>query len=66
MALVKEFLEKHDDGVIFYLLQSDCGKDVLQVETGVVYGSVCITDTDPYTYEEVESEDPDEEDQESN
>ena len=54
MALRKEFLEKHEDDVAFYRVFSDCGKNVLQVETGIVYDDVCITDDDPYTYEEEE------------
>lgn len=55
MALVTEFLEQHDDGVIFNRVYSDTlGKAVLQVETGVIYGEVAIADTDPYTYQEID------------
>lgn len=56
MALVTEFLEQHEDGVIFNRVYSDTlGKAVLQVETGAIYGEVAITDTDPYTYQEVDN-----------
>lgn len=61
MALQKEFLEKHDDDVIFYRVFSDCGKNILQVETDIVYGEVCITDNDPYTYEEIDTEEDNDE-----
>lgn len=50
--LKKEFVEQHEDGVVFYRLYSDVGMSVLQVETGNIYGEVCITDDDPHTYEE--------------
>lgn len=51
--LHKEFLEEHEDGVVFYRVYSDSAHGaVLQVETNVVYGEVAITDDDPYTYEE--------------
>ena len=56
MALVTEFLEQHEDGVVFNRVYSNTlGKAVLQVETGVIYGEVAITDTDPYTYQEVDA-----------
>ena len=61
MALVKEFLEQHEDGTTFYRVFSNAGKDVLQVETNNVYGEVCITDDDPYTYKEIKHEGDDEE-----
>lgn len=55
MALVTEFLEQHEDGVVFNRVYSNTlGKAVLQVETGVIYGEVAITNTDPYTYQEVD------------
>lgn len=63
MALVTEFLEQHEDGVIFNRVYSNIpGKCVLQVETGVLYGEVAITDTDPYTYEEVDDPEADADD----
>lgn len=56
--LKKDFLEQHEDGVIFYRVYSDIGKAVLQTETGIIYGEVVITDSDPYTYQEVDDPDP--------
>lgn len=51
--LKREFLEKHEDGTVFYRVYSDTeGMGVLQVESGIKYGEVAITDEDPYTYEE--------------
>lgn len=51
--LVKEFLEEHEDGVVFYDVHPiEEGKAVLQVETGIIYGGCAITDDDPYTYEQ--------------
>ena len=55
MAIITDFLEEHDDGVIFYRKYSDIpGKALLQVETGVVYGEVAVTNDDIYTYTEVD------------
>lgn len=65
MALQKEFLEKHEDDVVFYRIYSDCGKAVLQVETSTIYGEVCITDDDPYTYEECDNPDDNSESEEN-
>ncbi len=63
--LKREFLEEHGDGVIFYRIYSDTeGKGVLQVETGIIYGEVAVTDTDPYTYEECDLEEDDSDDRE--
>lgn len=50
-----KYLEKHDDGVIFYEVTSpDPTKGVLQVETGIIYSGVAITDDDPHHYEEAD------------
>jgi len=58
MALIKTVIEVRPNGEVWYDIHSDTeGKGVLQVETGVLYGAVAITDTDPYTYEE--ADDPD-------
>lgn len=58
--LKREFHEEHDDGVKFYILSSDENKYILQEETGVLYGEVCITDDDTHTY--IETDIPIEED----
>lgn len=54
MALKTEFVEQHEDGVIFYRKYSDDGKGILQIETGAIYDEVCVTDSDPYTYREID------------
>ncbi len=68
--LTVTFLEEHDDGVIFYEVKSpDPTKGVLQVETGIIYGGVAITDDDPHHYEEAdipEDERPIEEEEHEN
>lgn len=59
--IVTEFLEQHEDGTIFYRRYSNTpGKALLQVETGVIYGEVAVTDADPYTYQEVDNPEPEE------
>lgn len=51
--LIKEFLETREDGHSWFDLHSDTeGKAVLQVETGYIYGAVCMRDDDPHTYDE--------------
>lgn len=52
--LKKVFHEEHEDGVKFYILSSTLNNMILQKETNVLYGEVCITDNDPYTYEETD------------
>ena len=51
--LIKDLIETREDGHSWYDLHSDTeGKAVLQKETGDIYGSVCMRDDDPHTYEE--------------
>lgn len=63
MALVKTFLETHDDGVTFYSLHSDNGHLIRCEETGELYGEVCCIDNDPLTYVEAEETIPEEDDE---
>ena len=50
----KEFYRTRADGVKLYRSYSDSGKDLLQVETGAVYGEAIDVEGAAYTYQEVD------------
>jgi hypothetical protein len=54
MAIIKELFMTRNDGVNLYRTYSDEGKQVLQVETGIVYGEAIDVEGAPYTYVEYE------------
>lgn len=54
MAIVKELFITRADGVNLFRTYSDEGKQILQVETGVVYEEAVDIENAPYTYVEYE------------
>lgn len=52
----KELYMTRADGVKLYRSYSDSGKDLLQVETGAVYGEAIDVEGAAYTYQEVDRE----------
>ena len=54
MAIVKELFMTRADGMNLYRTYSDEGKQILQVETGAVYGEAIDVEGAPYTYMEYE------------
>lgn len=59
--IVKELFKTRADGVNLFRTYSDEGKQILQVETGVVYEEAIDVENAPYTY--IEYEEPDEPDE---
>lgn len=54
--VITELMCTREDGVNLYRTYSDCGMDLLQVETGCVYGEAIDVEGANYTYQEVEPE----------
>ena len=52
MAIVKEFYKTRSDEVNLYRIYSDEGKQIIQNETGIVYGEAIDVEDAPYTYTE--------------
>ena len=55
----KEFYMTRSDGVKLYRTYSDSNKDLLQVETGAIYGEAIDVEDAAYTYQEVDREEAD-------
>lgn len=55
----KEFYMTRSDGVKLYRAYSDSNKDLLQVETGAIYGEAIDVEDAAYTYQEVDREEAD-------
>ena len=55
----KEFYMTRSDGVKLYRTYSDSNKDLLQVETGAIYGEAIDVEDAAYTYQEVDREEVD-------
>lgn len=62
MAIVTELFRTRNDGVNLYRTYSDEDKQILQVETGIVYDEAIDVEGAPYTYveyeEPVDTDDP--------
>lgn len=56
----KELYMTRSDGVKLYRSYSDSNKDLLQVETGAIYGEAIDVEDAAYTYQEVDREETDE------
>ena len=56
MAIVKELFKTRNDGVKLYRTYSDIGRQILQVETGIVYDEAIDVEGAPYTYTESDEE----------
>jgi hypothetical protein len=54
--IIKELYRIREDGVKLYKTYSNGGYDLLQVETGIIYGEAIDVETSNYTYIEVEPE----------
>lgn len=54
--VIRELMRTQEDGANLYRTYSDCGMDLLQVETGCVYGEAIDIEGANYTYQEVEPE----------
>lgn len=52
----KEFYMTRSDGVKLYRTYSDSNKELLQVETGAIYGEAIDVEDAAYTYQEVDRE----------
>ena len=52
MEIVTELFKTRNDGVKLYRTYSDEGRQLLQVETGIVYDEAIDVEGAPYTYEE--------------
>ena len=52
MGIVKEFYKTRSDEVNLYRIYSDEGKQIIQNETGIVYGEAIDVEDAPYTYTE--------------
>ena len=60
MAIVTELFKTRNDGVKLYRTYSDDGKQLLQIETGIIYDEAIDVEGAPYTYTEYEEpENPD-------
>lgn len=56
MAIVKEFYKTRSDDVNLYRIYSDEGKQIIQNETGIIYGEAIDVEDAPYTYSESDEE----------
>lgn len=54
MAIVKEFFEVREDGVVLNRTYSDSGLRIRQVETGLVFDDAVDVEFNNFTYEETE------------
>lgn len=52
----REYYTTRSDGVKLFRIYSDNDKDLLQVETGAVYGEAIDVEDATYTYQEVDRE----------
>jgi hypothetical protein len=50
--IVKELFKTRKDGVKLYRTYSDCGLQLLQEETGIIYDEAVDVETANYTYSE--------------
>ena len=50
--IIKEEYKTRADGVKLFRTYSDAGKEIIQNETGIVYGEAIDVEDAPYTYSE--------------